>query len=124
MQDSKQRHGCLTALLIVMIVLNAATALFYLVGSAVLRDMLPNAPGWLFPVLVVFSLFNLVCAIALLQWKKWAFWGFAATSIVGLVINLSIGLGIGKSLAGLVGLAVLYGTLQIGNENKGWPQLE
>jgi hypothetical protein len=59
-----------------------------------------------------------------LNGKKWGFWGFIASSIVALFVNLSIGMGIGQSLLGLVGIALLYGVLHIGKENKGWPQLE
>jgi predicted membrane metal-binding protein len=107
-----------------MIVANSATALMYLFGAAAIRQALPGIPGWAFPVLIVMSLFNLVCAIALFQWKKWGFWGFCASSVIALAVNLSVGIGIGQSLAGLVGLLILYGVLQIGKENKGWPQLE
>lgn len=124
MADAKTRHGCLTAWLVLMIVANCATALMYLLGSEAIGRTLPNAPGWAFPVLIVVSLFNLVCSIALFQWKKWGFWGFCVSSVVALVVNLSLGLGIGPSLVGLVGLLLLYGVLHIGKEGKGWPQLE
>jgi hypothetical protein len=122
--EGKKRHGCLTAWLILMIVANSVTALVYLLGSAAIRRSLPNAPGWAFPVLIVFSLFNLVCSIALFQWKKWGFWGFCGSSVVALVVNLSSGLGIVSILGGLIGLLLLYGVLNIGKEDKGWPQLE
>ncbi len=125
MADQKQRHGCLTAWLILMIVANSATALMYLLGSQAIKQTYPDAPGWAFPVLIVFAIFNLVCAIALFKWKKWGFWGFCVSSIVALVVNLSIGLGIGTSAGGLIGVALLYGILHIGKENnKGWPQLD
>ena len=124
MAEGKSRHGCLTAWLVLMIIVNSASAMMYLLGSDAIRQSLPNAPGWAFPVLIVFSLFNLVCAIALFQWKKWGFWGFCISSVVALVVNLSIGLGIGPALGGLIGVALLYGVLQIGKENKGWPQLD
>ena len=81
-------------------------------------------PAWALIVLGVVAVFNLVCAIALFNWKKWGFWGFIISSIVTLVINLNIGLGVAQSLSGLIGVAVLYGVLQIGKENKGWPQLD
>jgi len=124
MGDGKNRHGCLTAWLVLMIVANSAAALMYLLGSEAIRDKLPNMPGWTFPVLIVLSLFNLVCAIALFQWKKWGFWGICASGVVALVVNLSAGLGIGSTLAGLLGVLLLYGVLHIGKENKGWPQLD
>ena len=123
MADGKNRHGCLTAWLVLMIIANSATALRYLLGSRAIRQAIPNMPGWAFPVLIVMSLFNLVCAIALFQWKKWGFWGFCASSIVALVVNLSVGLGTG-AFVGLLGILLLYGALHIGKENKGWPQLD
>ena len=124
MSELKQRHGCLTASLVLMIILNAATALMYLFGDSVIKQALPNMPSWALVVMGLFAVFNLVCAIALFKWKKWGFWGFIASSIVALFVNLSIGLGIGQSLLGLVGIAVLYGVLHIGKESKGWPQLD
>ena len=33
-------------------------------------------------------------------------------------------LSIGSALAGIAGIAVLFGVLQIGKENKGWTQLD
>ena len=127
MADAKSRHGCLTAWLVLMIVTNSGIALVYLLvcllGTEAIRQSL-NVPGWAFPVLIVCSLFNLVCAVALFRWKKWGFWGFCGSSAVALVVNLSVGIPIGSVLQGLVGVILLYGLLQIGKENKGWHQLE
>ena len=75
------------------------------------------------PVLAAVTLINMVCLIALFKWKKWGFWGLGMTAVVAFTINLSIGVGFGKALIGLVGFAVLYGVLQIGRDNKAWPQL-
>jgi hypothetical protein len=122
--QQKQRHGCLTAILVVMIIANSASALMYLLGSGFIRQNSPNMPDWAFPVLIVGSLFNLACAIALFKWKKWGFWGLAASSAVVFFINLSIGLALGSAVLGLMGIFVLYGVLQIGQERKGWTQLE
>jgi hypothetical protein len=65
-----------------------------------------------------------VCTIALFRWKKWGFWGFCVSSVVAIVVNLSGGLGIGSYLSGLIMIGLMYGVLQIGRENKGWPQLD
>ena len=124
MAEGKKRHGCLTALLIVMIVVNAGTALVYLLGSAALGEEFPDAPGWAFPALTALALANTVFALSLWFWKKWGFWGFVGSALITLVVNLEIGVPPGQALAGLVGVALLYGTLQIGDANKGWPQLE
>jgi FtsH-binding integral membrane protein len=123
MADAKKRHGCLTAWLVLMIVANSASALWYVLRSETIRRSLPNALGWTLPVLIVVSLFNVVCAVALLQWKKWGFWGSCASAVVSLVVNLWLGLGTGVAGA-VVGVLLLYGVLHIGKENKGWPQLD
>lgn len=120
----KHRHGCLTAYLVVMIVANSAFALVYLFGSEAVRRNTPSMPQWVFPVLIVVGIFNLICAIALFRWKKWGFWGFAASAVVAFFVNLSIGIGPGFALFGLLGVAILFGVLHIGNEDKGWPQLD
>lgn len=120
----KQRHGCLTAWLILMIITNSVMALMYLFGSGMIRQRFPDAPSWAFPVLAVLGIINLICAIALFSWRKWGFIGFAATSVAAIIVNLAVGLNIIQALMGLLGIAVLYGVLHIGKENKGWPQLE
>ena len=124
MAEQKQRHGCLTAWLVLMIVANSAAGLMYLSGSAAIKQTLPSAASWAFPVMGILGLFNLVCAVALLKWRKWGFWGFLGSGIVASLVNMSMGIGIGMSVVGMVGIALLYGVLQIGGENRGWPQLD
>lgn len=123
MADQKSRHGCLTAWLVFMVIANSLSSLFYLFGSASVKQALPNAPSWIFPVLVFMGLVNVVCAFALFMWKKWGFWGFCVSSVIALITNISAGIG-ASSIVGLIGVAILYGVLQIGQEDKGWPQLD
>jgi hypothetical protein len=121
----KQRHGCLTAWLVLVIIANALVALLYVAGGGVVAASLPSSRGWLVPVLAVLALANVAFAIALFLWKRWGFYGFVASSLVGLVVNIAAGINPAQAVFGLVGVAILYGVLQIGNAgNKGWPQLE
>jgi len=113
--EQKRRHGCLTAYLIVAIIANAGVALYYVLGG-----LATFAIGAIFAVLTIF---NIICFVALFKWKKWGFWGCVVCVIAGLCLNLYIGVG-PVSFSGFIGLAVLYGVLQIGKENKGWPQLD
>ncbi|MCJ7670307.1 MAG: zinc-ribbon domain-containing protein [Dehalococcoidia bacterium] len=113
--EQKRRHGCLTAYLIFAIIVNVGVALYY-----VLAGLAAFAIGAIFIVLLIF---NIICLIALFKWKKWGFWGVVVCIIIGVCLTLYLGLG-PESFSGLVGLAVLYGVLQVGKENKGWPQLE
>jgi FtsH-binding integral membrane protein len=122
MNQLKQRHGCLTSYIILMIVVNSALALAYLLVGSTINS---GIPPWAFVVLGVFAVFNLICAIALFKWKRWGFWGFIICSVVALIVNLIVGMGITQSLfGGVVSVALLYGVLHIGKENKGWPQLD
>jgi len=119
----KQRHGCLTAYLILMIIANSATGLIYLFAAEEIRRNLPNLPEWAFPVLIIGSIVNVVCAVALFRWQRWGFWGFLASGVVVFFVNLSAGFGPGSAVLGLLGVAILYGVLHIGKERKGWSQL-
>lgn len=124
MPDSKRRNGWLTAYLCFMAITNAGTALVYLFAGDAVRSSSPALPGWSIPVLAVGALINLVCVVALFKWKKWGFWGLCIMAVAAFVVNLTIGVGFGMALIGLLGFAILYGVLQIGTDNKGWPQLE
>lgn len=124
--ESKNRHGCVTAWLILMIVANAATAIVYLFFGEIIDESLPTLISQTkLLILAAIGLANLVFAILLLKWKKWAFWGFSATSLVTVGINISFGLGIGQSMLGLISVAILFGILQIKKDNiSAWKNLD
>jgi hypothetical protein len=107
-----------------MIIANSAIGLVYLFGAEDLRHKLPNIPDWGFFIFIVGAIFNLVCAIVLFKWKKWGFWGFLGSAVVIFFFNIFIGIGPGRALLGLLGVAILYGVLHIGKERKGWSQLD
>lgn len=124
--EPKQRHGCVTAWLILMIIANSLTAVSYLFMGDILSQNLPEPiPQPMIVILAVASIVNLALAIMLFKWKKWAFWGFIGTSLIAFVINFSLGLGIGTLLSGLLGIAILYGILQIKKDGvTAWENLE
>ena len=129
MVQEKQRHGCLTAWLVLLIILGAfsllGTAVGYLVAPEAIREALPDAPAWTFPAIGVISLLGVVFAIALFTWKKWAFWGYLVSSIAMVVVNVEMGAPLWQSILNLAGVAILFAVLHIGGkEKKGWSQLE
>lgn len=124
MTDDKKRHGCLTAFLIFMIIFNSGSALLNFMANDFISSTNPNIPPWALPVLGIVGVFNLVCSIALLKFKKWGFYGFVISAVIVVFINISADMGIGSVIGGLLGVAILYGVLHIGKENKGWPQLD
>ncbi len=123
----KKRHGCVSAWLIFMVVINGIITLSYLAFSGVIADTLPN-PNSQFIVWIIagLSLLNVIFAIMLLQWKKLGFYGFVITSLASFIINLSLGVGILQSLLGLFGIAALYAILQIKSSEgmTAWDGLE
>ena len=70
------------------------------------------------------SMINLICAVALFRWKRWGLWGFVGSAVIVFFLNLAMGPGLGSALAGLLGIAILFGVLHIGKERKGWAQLD
>jgi hypothetical protein len=123
MAEVKQRHGCLTTWLVLMIIANSLTALIYLLDKNAIKPNL-HAPAWSRLALAVIGMANLVFSIALLRWKKWGFFGIVGTSILTLFVNLRNGVNPGFAVFGLTGVVMLYTLLQIGKDRKGWTQLE
>jgi hypothetical protein len=123
---AKQRHGCVTAWLVLMIIANSLSAVISLFASEMITENLPGDVSTSMIILLgILGIANIIFSVMLFQWKKFGFWGFIITSIGAFIINLSIGLGIGQSLFGLVSIAILYGILQIKKDNiPAWDNLE
>jgi hypothetical protein len=120
--EDKKRHGCLSACLILMILGSVLTIIGNL--SAVFIDgPLPVAPSWIFFVMAIGGLLNIVSLLALFKWKKWGFWLFTISALFVFCINLYSGAGIVSSLIGFTGVAFLLGALHVGDKN-GWTQLD
>ena len=102
----RDRGGCLTAFLVLMMIANPLVGLMYLVtGDAIRRSL--HAPDWAIPVLTIASLVNFACAIGIWKWKKWGVYGAVAMAGLGLVVNFTIGIQPMQAIIGLVGPAIL-----------------
>ena len=123
----KERHGCVTAWLVLMIIGSGLSAFAYLFQGDAISAVLPSSPSkMLLSGLAIMGLLNVAFAVMMLQWKKMGFYGFAASACIVFVINLSIGIGFVQSIFGLAGVAILYAILQIPakNGNSAWKGLE
>ena len=122
----KERHGCVTAWLVFMIIVNAGVGIWYLISSEDISRMLPSRPDpSMLMITGVVAFANVAFAVLLLKWKKIGFFGFIGSSIAGVILNLALGLGIGQSVTGLIGVVILYGILQIKKDDKStWEGLE
>jgi hypothetical protein len=105
-----------------MIIANSLVSILYvtyLLGSG----NGSNLPAWSLFLLIILGIGSVICALMIFRWRKFGFWGYCLLGVLAIVINLALGAGL-MSLLPLVSIAVLYGVLQIGKVNKGWPQLE
>lgn len=105
---SRERGGCLTAWLVVVLITNALIAFYYLTSTSAMQQVYPTISSGVFLLLAVIGAVNVASAIGLWTWHKWGFYLFVATSIITLVINIGIGLPILSSLAGLIGVGILW----------------
>jgi hypothetical protein len=124
-QDApKQRLGCLTAWLVLMILANAFALVSVPLRFGSIKQLIPDAPDWMIWPTFFLPVLNIVFAIALLNWKKWGFFGVLGTSLVAFALNIYLGIGIPYAVAGFAGVAILFALLRIGGEQSGWSQLE
>lgn len=57
--------------------------------------------------------------------RKWTFWAYVGTGLITFLINISIGLGVGPSIIGFMGVVILYAVLQIKQNGKtAWKNLK
>jgi len=121
----ERRHGCLTIWLLILLLWNL-TLILTSTGCNMIQWFgdIGEPFGWYFPLMIALSVISIICVFALFGWKKWGFWGLLAVSVVKIILEIQAG---GSGFAVLSGVAlsmlILYGVLNIGRENKGWPQL-
>ncbi len=118
------RQGCLTAWLVLIIVANAFVIGIYSLGYAFIHKALPSFSPAIAGVFIVAGIVAIASALALFQWKRWGFYGIIGVTAVSFVLNLVTGVGIGRALGGLVGVAILYAVLNMGGMNSAWRHLK
>ncbi len=106
-QATPVRGGCLSTVLVLMLIFNGLIILLY--GFFLLsgRVLLATAPSWALPVLLFLGAVNLVSAIALWRWPRWGLYALAGSALVIFGVNLSLGNSILVSLIGLAGPVIL-----------------
>ena len=128
--ERKKRHGCLTAWLSFLILASIyriyiySPPLWFRAGDASRNQNMAQGPIWVTVFLITGAALTIVFSIALFRWKKWAFWGYCALNTLSFAVYLSLGEQFIDSLIWLAAIAVLYGVLQIGKDNKGWTYLK
>ncbi len=126
MKEEKQRHGCVTTWLILIMITSSFAIFFNLIAYDYFSKAIPKTIPFNIRILLsVIGLTNIFFAFRLLRWKKWAFWGCLCTATITFIINISIGTGIFPALMGIVSPLILFAILQIKQDNvSAWNNLE
>jgi hypothetical protein len=124
-QEPKSRHGCVTAWLVLIIVANVVGALLLFVAQQQLGDSVSVHLAWFLPTIVFLSLANVVCAVAVLNWKTWGVIGICLIHAAAIGIGVVLGTASAMSVCvGLIAPVVLLIVLQFGDRRSTWSQLE
>ena len=107
-----ERHGCVTAWLMLMLIGNSLCILSYSLLSSRMEQILKISLTAVILIIAV-SVINLIFSIMLFRWKKVGFYGLAITAIFEFVMNICIGLKFIPCLLGLFGIVILFGIFQI-----------
>jgi len=112
----KQRHGCLSSFLVLMMIANA--------GFAILIANLSDIDDDLKLYSIVGNVLVIICAILIWNWKKIGFWGIVVLSGISAIINLSMGLVL-PALQNFLPIFFLWAALsKPKNGVTGWQNLE
>ena len=121
----KQRHGCLTIYLALVIGIGAVISVFNLLELVAYRKYILPDERWLYVAAGLSAAASAVCGIALFQWKKWGFYGLLLVVVVNTGLKLiTFEYSLGYVVAGFASLVILCAALQIGGEREAWKQLE
>lgn len=115
----RQRSGCLTAWIFLMILVNAGTGIFVIA----MREKLRMSDS-VITVQALISVAAVICGILILKWKRIGFYLMLALYIAGGIFALSIGIG-WSSFSGIIGILILGGLL--GKKTDGvsaWDQMK
>lgn len=116
-KEKKERGGCLTAFLIVFIVLYSLGILGSLLSAAMgsssneaLNKMFGSVPTWSYATSVILDIVNIVGLVFILKWKKIGAYLFIGSAVVSFVISIITSASIVSTIVGgLIGYAIIFG---------------
>ncbi len=112
----KKRGVWLTAVLVLILVVNTFTSFLYITHPNLLVELYPKATSSVIYFLSILAIANIVLAIGIWRWKKWGVYGIYITIFTAFMVNLYIGLDMASALPGLVGAVFIFLTTR-----KTWP---
>lgn len=122
----KQRHGCLTAWLIYLMISYSIVSLglFYKIEIIVKKFQYLKSENYLLIVASI-AILNVVFIFMLLKWFKIGFWGLLCTNILMFTIQIMNTDNILTPIITATVLLIIYGLLKLKKRNiSGWDNLE
>ena len=122
--DLKQRHGCVTFWLWLVLLVNLGSVLMQVIN---LLDPSESVyPVWTVVLLVLLASCNVVASLLLMRWRKLGFYLFVASALAELVVCLLLlDYHPVQSVASLFNIAIWWAVLQIRSDGRSaWSQME
>ena len=122
--DLKQRHGCVTFWLWLVLLVNLGSVLMQVVN---LFDPEGTVyPVWTVVLLVLLASCNVVASLLLMRWRKLGFYLFVASALAELVVGLLLlDYHPVESVTSLASIAIWWAVLQIRYDGRSaWSQME
>ena len=122
--DLKQRHGCVTFWLWLVLLVNLGSVLMQVVNLFDPEE--PVYPVWTVVLLVLLASCNVVASLLLMRWRKLGFYLFVASALAELVVGLLLlDLNPVQSVTLLFNIAIWCAVLQIRSDGRSaWSQME
>ena len=124
--QNKQRHGCLTAWLIYLILSYSIVSLglFFNSDSIVQKFQYIKSENLLLIVASI-AILNVLFIYMLLKWFKLGFWGLLSTSTLLFIIQIMNSNNILTPIITAIVMLIIYGLLKLKKRNvSGWDNLE
>jgi hypothetical protein len=122
-EGAASRPVLVTIWLLLVLTVNAVMTVVY-VGASIRAGGNPlPVPPWFCMCMALSSSANVVSAMVLLKGRRWGFYLICANAGAGLILNLTAGVPLLNCPAGLLGIGILYGVLQLGKPRSVWSQL-
>ncbi len=124
--QNKQRHGCLTAWLIYLMLSYSIVSLglFFNSDSIVQKFQYIKSENLLLIVASI-AILNVLFIFMLLKWFKLGFWGLLSTSTLLFIIQIMNSNNILTPIITAIVMLIMYGLLKLKKRNvSGWDNLE
>jgi hypothetical protein len=102
----KKRLSGQSIYLILVMISNLISGLYYFISGSRISQALPNVPEWIIPMMGCIGLANFAFCIAIWKWKKWGVYGIITSAVIAFIINL-VYLGFQAAVPGLIGIVIL-----------------